>query len=73
MGWALYRMKRYDDALVYLKRALDKRPDAEIAAHYGEVLWVKGDQDAARTVWQAQLAATPDNEVLLKTVRRYIP
>ncbi|MBS0319529.1 MAG: tetratricopeptide repeat protein [Proteobacteria bacterium] len=73
MGWALYRMGRYDDALTYLKRALDGRPDAEIAAHYGEVLWAKGEHDRARVVWQSQLRTTPDNPVLLETVRRYSP
>ncbi len=73
MGWALYRLGRYDEALTYLKRALDVRPDAEIAAHYGEVLWARGEHDRARVVWQSQLRTTPDNPVLLETVRRYSP
>ena len=73
MGWALYRMGHYDDALAYLQRALAGRPDAEIAAHFGEVLWAKGDRDRARTVWQSALKTTPDNPVLLDTVRRLNP
>ena len=73
MGWALYRMGHYDDALAYLQRALAGRPDAEIAAHFGEVLWAKGDRDRARTVWQSALKTTPDNPVLLDTVRRLSP
>ena len=73
MGWALYRMGHYDDALDYLQRALAARPDAEIAAHFGEVLWAKGDRDRARTVWQSALKTTPDNAVLLDTVRRLNP
>jgi tetratricopeptide (TPR) repeat protein len=73
MGWALYRKGRYDEALDYLQRALAARPDAEIAAHFGEVLWAKGDRDRARTVWQAALKTTPDNAVLLDTVRRLNP
>ena len=73
MGWAFFRMGRLDEAETYLKRALAERPDAEIAAHLGEVLWVKGDRDSARAVWKAQLDANPDNTVLRETVRRLAP
>ena len=66
-------LRYYDDALAYLQRALAGRPDAEIAAHFGEVLWAKGDRDRARTVWQSALKTTPDNPVLLDTVRRLNP
>ncbi len=44
--------------------------DAEIAAHLGEVLWAKGERARAREVWQSQLKTTPDNPVLLETMRR---
>jgi tetratricopeptide (TPR) repeat protein len=73
MGWALYRMGRLDDSVTYLQRALNGRADPEIAAHLGEVLWAKGEQARARTVWQSQLQATPDNAMLLETVRRFTP
>jgi tetratricopeptide (TPR) repeat protein len=73
MGWALYRMGRLDDSVAYLQRALNGRADPEIAAHLGEVLWAKGEQARARTVWQSQLQATPDNAMLLETVRRFTP
>ncbi len=70
MGWALFRLGRYGEAETYLRRAMKERPDAEIAAHLGEVLWAKGEHDRAREVWQAQLKSTPDNPILLETVRR---
>jgi tetratricopeptide (TPR) repeat protein len=73
MGWALYRMGKLDDAETYLRRAMAARPDAEIAAHLGEVLWAKGDRTTAQEVWQSQLKATPDNALLLETVRRLAP
>ncbi len=73
MGWALFRMGRLDDSVAYLQRAFNGRADPEIAAHLGEVLWAKGDQARARTVWQSQLQATPDNAMLLETVRRLSP
>jgi len=71
MGWAFYRLGKLDDAESYLQRAMLQRPDAEIAAHLGEVLWKKGDPVRANEVWQSQLQTSPQNEVLLETVRRY--
>ena len=70
MGWALFKLGRYAEAETYLRRAMKERPDAEIAAHLGEVLWAAGQRDRAQEVWQSQLKATPDNPVLLETVRR---
>jgi len=70
MGWALYRLGRLKEAEGYLRKALAQRPDAEIAAHLGEVLWAKGDHDDARAIWQPQLESNPDNAVLKETVRR---
>ena len=73
LGWAFYRMGRLDDAERYLRAALEKRPDAEIAAHLGEVLWRKGEREQARAIWKAQLDSNPDNAVLKETVRRLAP
>jgi tetratricopeptide (TPR) repeat protein len=70
MGWALYRLGRLDEAERYLKRAIAERPDAEIAAHLGEVLWTKGDRESARAVWKPQLETDPENAVLKETVKR---
>jgi tetratricopeptide (TPR) repeat protein len=73
LGWAFYRLGRLDEAVRYLQQALDGRPDAEIAAHLGEVLWRKGEHEKARAVWKAQLDANPDNAVLKETVKRFEP
>ena len=70
MGWAHFRMGNLGDSEKFLRRALNDRPDPEIAAHLGEVLWAKGERDRAKEVWQSQLKETPDNPVLLETVRR---
>jgi tetratricopeptide (TPR) repeat protein len=70
VGWANFRMGKLDEAERHLRRAMDQRPDPEIAAHLGEVLWAKGDRARAQDVWQSQLKTTPDNAVLQETVRR---
>jgi tetratricopeptide (TPR) repeat protein len=72
-GWVLYRLGRLEEAINYLRRALDIIPDAEIAAHLGEVLWVKGDKKEARKVWNTALEATPDNILLKDVIQRFNP
>jgi tetratricopeptide (TPR) repeat protein len=73
MGWVQYRLGNHAEAVKYLRAALDKRADAEIAAHLGEVLWVMGDRVAAETVWKSALKQSPDNEALLDVIRRFKP
>jgi tetratricopeptide (TPR) repeat protein len=73
MGWAHFRLGNLGDSEKFLRRALADRPDPEIAAHLGEVLWAKGERDLAKEVWQSQLKETPDNPLLLETVRRLAP
>jgi tetratricopeptide (TPR) repeat protein len=71
MGWLLYREGDLKAAADELRRAYNGRPDAEIGAHLGEVLWVMGERDEARRVWQESLKASPDNEILIKTIQRF--
>jgi tetratricopeptide (TPR) repeat protein len=73
MGWVLYRMGRGKEGLDYLQRAFKQRPDPEIAAHLGEVLWVLGQQDQAKKIWAESLKGHPSNEVLQSTVKRFLP
>jgi len=73
MGWVLYRMSQHDTALTFLRRAFELRPDAEIAAHLGEVLWAAGQPDEARKIWDGALKQNPANEVLLATVKKFSP
>ena len=70
MGWVLYRMGRYDEALEYLTRAYNEFPDPEVAAHLGEVLWVSGNTEAATSVWQGALVRDPQHKVLRETLER---
>ncbi|MGK0296995.1 MAG: tetratricopeptide (TPR) repeat protein [Gammaproteobacteria bacterium] len=72
-GWVLYRMGKLEEAILYLRRALDIIPDAEIAAHLGEVLWVKGDKKEASKVWKTALKAAPDNDLLKDIIQRFNP
>ena len=70
MGWVLYRMGKLKDSLGYLRRAFAGRPDPEIAAHLGEVLWALGERAEAERVWGDAARESPDNETLANTIKR---
>ncbi|MDP5209460.1 tetratricopeptide repeat protein [Microbulbifer sp. 2205BS26-8] len=70
MGWVQYRLGNYSAAETYLRRALEKLPDHEIAAHLGEVLWVQGDRIGALKVWKDGLATHPHSEMIPAAMKR---
>jgi tetratricopeptide (TPR) repeat protein len=71
MGWANYRLGKYPEAIKYLRKALESLKDPEIAAHLGEVLWVSGDHEQARDVWEAARRETPSHKMLLDVIKRF--
>jgi Flp pilus assembly protein TadD len=70
LAWVAFRMGQNDEALRLLRSAFSQKPDAEIAAHLGEVLWVSGQADEARKIWREGRAINPDNETLKTTLQR---
>jgi tetratricopeptide (TPR) repeat protein len=70
LGWVQYRLGRLDEAVQQLKLAYEKQPDAEIAAHLGEVLWVSGHKDEAKKIWEQGRKKDGKNKVLLDTIKR---
>jgi tetratricopeptide (TPR) repeat protein len=73
MGWVFFRMGDTTRALELLQRAYKLRPDADIGAHLGEVLWVMGNKAEARRIWKEALSKAPDNDTLRTTMRRLDP
>jgi tetratricopeptide (TPR) repeat protein len=73
MGWVLYRLGRLQEARAHLQKAYDMTGDGEIGAHLGEVMWMMGDKDAARAVWEEAQTDAPDNAVLKETIERFSP
>ena len=71
LGWVEFRMGRIQEARRLLEGAFKSRPDAEIAAHLGEVLWTLGERDSARNIWRAGVKLNPENETLLSTLKRF--
>ena len=70
MGWAYYRLGDLPKSVEYLRRAMAKRPDPEVAAHLGEVLWKMGDRDGANKIWNDALKDSPAHPLLTETMKR---
>ena len=70
MGWVLFRLEKLEEAVKYLRQALDLFPNDEVAAHLGEVLWNLGEKLEAGQVWEKALELKPDSEVLKQVINR---
>ena len=71
LGWLEYRVGNTAEAIRILEAAYKARPDAEIAAHLGEVYWQSGQQDKAGTIWREGLMLKSDNDTLLDTLKQF--
>jgi tetratricopeptide (TPR) repeat protein len=71
LAWVEFRMGNKAQALQLLQGAFKERPDPEIAAHLGEVLWTLGERQQAESVWREGLLLSSDNDTLLQTLKRY--
>ena len=72
-AWIEYRLGNLATAVQLLRQAYAGRPDAEIAAHYGEVLWVSGQRELALRIWDEALKKSPTHDVLNATIKRFKP
>jgi tetratricopeptide (TPR) repeat protein len=70
MGWLHYRTGKYPEALELLRRAFAAGPNAEISAHLGEILWMLGNKEEARQVWQEGIHHAPKDPVIQETLNR---
>jgi tetratricopeptide (TPR) repeat protein len=70
LGWVEFRLGNAEEALRLLRRAYAARPDPEIGAHLGEVLWALDQRDEARRIWLEAKGRDAANDVLRETLAR---
>ena len=70
LAWVEFRMGNLAESARIFADAFKSKPDAEIAAHYGEVLWALGQRDKALAVWREGQLLNPENDTLVETLRR---
>jgi tetratricopeptide (TPR) repeat protein len=73
VGWGYYRSGKLDESVKMLRRAYAGDANPEIAAHLGEVLWMRGDKVEAKKIWQDSLKNNPGNEPLQAVIRKFDP
>ncbi len=73
LGWVQYKLGLHREARANLEKAYKLYPDAEVAAHLGEVLWVMGDKAAATKLWRTALSSQPDSAYVRNTMQRLNP
>jgi len=71
VGWGYYRSGKLDESVKMLRRAFAGNANPEIAAHLGEVLWVRGDKDEAKKIWQDSLKENSGNEQLQAVIKKF--
>jgi len=71
LAWVEFKRGRLQEAIQILDQAFKTKPDPEIAAHLGEVLWTAGQRTRATAVWKQGLSLGRDNETLQDTLRRF--
>ena len=67
LGWAYYRLGRYEDAVRELERAVELKPgDPVINDHLGDAYWKVGRRLEARFQWQHAKDSSPEPDDLAK-------
>lgn len=61
-GWVLYRLGRYQEALVQLERAVALDSDPVMFDHLGDVYQALDKTEQARQAWERSLKLDPDND-----------
>ncbi len=63
LGWVLYRMGEYKNAVGYLEQAVELRPqDSVINDHLGDAYWRVGRLKEARFQWRRALSLKPEED-----------
>ncbi len=73
VGWGYYRSGKLDESVKMLRRAYAGNANPEIAAHLGEVLWMRGDKAEAKKIWQDSLKENSGNEQLQAVIKKFDP
>ncbi len=69
-AYILFKQQKYDLAKVWIEKALQNNTNKNgvYLEHYGDILFMKGDKDAALVQWQKAKSAGNGSEVLNKKI-----
>ena len=73
LGWALFKLEKYEDSKKYLQSAVELMPaDPVINDHYGDVLWKNGKKIQARYYWNYVLNLKDAEKDLKDSIKKKI-
>lgn len=69
-GWVLYRLGRYQDARMWLEKALSNNvsKSATLVEHYGDILFKLGDRESALSYWKKAKEYGSKSELLERKI-----
>ena len=71
LGWVLYRLGRYQDAVAPMLRAVELTPDDPVINdHLGDVLWKVGRKREAEFQWRRALSFGPADDLDMDRIRK---
>lgn len=71
LGWAYYRLGRFDEAVEYLERAVELQPgDPVINDHLGDAYWRAGRKREARFQWERALTFGAEPDIVAEIERK---
>lgn len=71
LGWVLYRVGRFSEAVVHLERAAELMPvDPVINDHLGDALWAVGRKIEAEFQWKRALSFDPEEKDAIRIRRK---
>ena len=73
LGWVNFRLGKNALALEQLQQAYAIKPEADIAGHTGEVLWVMNRRAEAEAIWRQGQKLDANNPTLKETLQRFKP
>ena len=69
-GWVLYTLEKYDEALVYLRKAANLQEDGTVIEHYGDVLYKLGKVDQAVEQWRRASLLNDASELINQKIEQ---
>ena len=68
MGWVLFRMGDYSQALLYLEKAFELDPSDETTSHLVLTLWNMNQKQNAKDMLSSAIDKYPNSKILLRTL-----
>lgn len=71
-GWILFEQGSFLMAKIYIEKAIEysKEPSADVYEHYGDVLYMNGEQEEALVQWKKARELGGDSRELKRKIRR---